>query len=662
MFLNEYSVIIAYWKLFYMKLLKITLFTLPFWGGELYSAEKQPNIMFVMTDYQSFEDIPMLTPYLDMPALGRMCKEGIVFNNHYSNSPISQPARWTIVSGRYPHYHKKWDNGGPWLPEDSPILMKSIKDAGYNTIGIGKMHFTPWNRMAGFDTRIICDCQASLIEDDYEMFLRKNGHTRKDFLKLQNSTDIYGIYEWPMADSLQSDYYVGEQTCRYIRKSIKKDKPWFMWVSFPGPHNPWDAPKEFVEPYLKREIDTIPNFEKDLSEKPYDITVVKCNYTRSVADLFDRYPNRRNEIIHRIRAGHYAKLTFIDRQLQRIIEELKRKDLLDNTIIIFTADHGSNLGAHGLIHKGVAYERSAKVPFIVWAPGLIKKHKVVEGYTSHVDIFPTIMDLIGHSKNKDLEGRSFCSSILGEGNGFKESYIEVRDNTSIVTDKYKLILYRTFNEKEFFDLRKDPYELKNAYTNPKYKHLIDSLTNVLYKFDPNLRSDMLKGAERMKYNVHVTHQRIFKVEDGETLRRERAPYFGGKSFEVNFNIKSCLDNGMLFFTQDGWTHGLSLFVENRKLCVGVMEWGDKSVIKSKDSLPAGSVAVSMRLKSTGELSVYVNDILYINTLSKWPMPVQSGRHEFFAGVFKVGLAGECITSGKMKEDYKGGIENFILKF
>lgn len=105
--------------------------------------EERPNILFITTDYHAREDIPELTSVLEMPALDRMCKEGVVFENHYCTAPICMPSRYTIVSGRYRHYHKMMDNGGKWLPEGTPVMMEKLSEAGYQTVGVGKMHFKP---------------------------------------------------------------------------------------------------------------------------------------------------------------------------------------------------------------------------------------------------------------------------------------------------------------------------------------------------------------------------------------------------------------------------------------------------------------------------------------------------------------------------------------
>jgi len=219
---------------------------------------EKPNIILITTDYKAWEDVSALTPVLKIPALDKLYREGFVFNNHYCTAPVCMPSRYTIVSGTYLHTHKMWDNGGRWLYEGSPILMEEFDRAGYRTVGIGKMHFKPWDRMTGFDERIIADCQGNwagdtLKQDDYHYYLKRVGKSHFDYLKYQDNTDLFDVYEWPMADTPDINYYVGEQTVRYIED---------------------------------------------------------------------------------------------DRQLKRILDMLEKKGKLDNTLIIFTSDHGTNLGDH----------------------------------------------------------------------------------------------------------------------------------------------------------------------------------------------------------------------------------------------------------------------------------------------------------------------------
>jgi len=464
-------------------------------------SRERPNILFITTDYQAWEDTPFTgSPYLDMPAIKKLGRQGVILENHYCTAPISMPSRYSIITGQYPHSHGMWDNGSGWIPEDSPILMEELKKAGYYSIGIGKMHFKPWDRLAGFDRRIIADRKGNWkgdnnFIDDYASYLSKAGLTRWDYLKYQDSSEIFGVYDWPYDDSLHIDYYVGDQTVNVIKKHELKE-PWFMWASFNGPHNPWDPPAVYSDFYKNMDLPDIPLLLDELESKPYDHTVLRYNYTRKVSDLLDKYPERNQEILKEIRAGHYGGLTFIDRQIEKIIKELKKSGKLKNTIIIFTSDHGCSLGENNNIHKGSLYERSAHVPMIVWNP-IRFKSGAVKGFSNHIDIMPTILSLAGVDIPRICEGVDISPLLNREKENVQDyAIIEIRNNYAIVTEKYKMGLYSTFREGDLYDRENDPNEWNNLYYNISYKHVVDSLTRILYNFNVDIKAIVENAPER----------------------------------------------------------------------------------------------------------------------------------------------------------------------
>jgi len=157
------------------------------WGKRIEEGKRireRPNILFICTDYQAGEDGSSLgSPFLDMPALDRLCKNGVVFSRYYSTAPVCQPSCCSWITGQYPHTLGMWCNYEQWIPEDSPILMKELNKHGYYTLNIGKMHFKPWDRMAGFHWRIIADRKGNIksdreYKDDYAQFLEKYGLTQ----------------------------------------------------------------------------------------------------------------------------------------------------------------------------------------------------------------------------------------------------------------------------------------------------------------------------------------------------------------------------------------------------------------------------------------------------------------------------------------------------
>lgn len=453
----------------------------------------QPNILFITTDYQAWEDIPAVLSFVEMPALDKLSREGVVMENHYCIAPICMPSRYTIVSGRYPHFHNMWDNGSDWLPEGTPTLMEKLSDAGYYNVGIGKMHFKPWERMAGFDVRITAEgkkngARDTLLRDDYAKFLEVNGLNRWDYLRLQKDTEVYGVYDWPFADSLHTDHFVGERSVRFISKDSLPE-PWFMWISFSGPHNPWDPPARYTQKYLEKELPKARSFIGELDSKPQDHRRVRYNYTGRLPRYMENNPEKIDSIIHRIKAGHYGNLTFIDEQIGRIINSLEQRNGLRNTAIFFSSDHGAHLGDHENIHKGTHYERSAHVPMVIWYPELINPG-VKSAFSTHVDIMPTFLGLAGVEPDINLPGYDLWPMLNGNADKVQDYAInEIRQSYSIITHDYKLGIYPNDSVADFYDRRKDPDELINCYSDPEYKVVIDSLMNVLLSSRPWLADE-----------------------------------------------------------------------------------------------------------------------------------------------------------------------------
>jgi arylsulfatase A-like enzyme len=240
--------------------------------------------------------------------------------------------------------------------------------------------------------------------------------------------------------------------------------------------------------YLDREL-PLPKWRPgELATKPKEETRLRFNYTRQVVDLIDRNPDRRDEIIHKIRAGHYGGLTFIDAQLGEILKALERKGILDETLILYSSDHGSHLGDHDLIHKGTIYDSSARVPFIVRAPGLIKAG-TTPAFAGHVDIMPTLLSLAGVPLPPDIEGRDLSPVLLGKAPSVQNHVIiEIRGGTGIITDRWKMMVYPNDNDGALYDLDADPDELENLYADTSLADVRRQLLETMSKTNPALKA------------------------------------------------------------------------------------------------------------------------------------------------------------------------------
>ncbi|MGW8323492.1 MAG: sulfatase-like hydrolase/transferase, partial [Thermodesulfobacteriota bacterium] len=352
-------------------------FALPACSPDLYNGTqgRRPNILLITTDYQSGLDIPTIGHrFLQMPVLERLSRDGMTFRNHFSNAPICIPARNTWITGQYPHSHGKWENVGGWVPDGSPVLMHELKAQGYQTIAVGKLHlgFPETDPLGGFDRWVSADrkgnYRAASQRDDYAAFLAERGLTRDDYLKLGVESPIPHVYDWPWDESWHIDAFVGARAREIIRGGELRE-PWFLWISFNGPHNPWDPPARCSAPYRDMELPLGHTFPGELDTKPRDHTRLRFNYTGEIARLIDRDPRRRDQILHAIRAGHYGNLSFIDEQVGGILDSLAQQGEAENTVVLWTSDHGAHLGDHDLIHKGTHYDSSARVPFVAFWPG-----------------------------------------------------------------------------------------------------------------------------------------------------------------------------------------------------------------------------------------------------------------------------------------------------
>jgi len=645
-----------------MKMRLTLLVIVIFFIGCRQKLPEKPNILFITTDYQAWEDTPKLTPVLQMPNLERLSDEGLVFNNHYCTAPVCMPSRYSIVTGTYPHTHGAWDNTNKWVPDDSPILMEELKKAGYRTVGIGKMHFRPWDRMAGFDERIIADAQGNwagdtLKRDDYYYYLREAGKTRFDYLKYQDSTDIFGVFDWPLDDTLDIDYFVGEETVRYV-KDGKLAGPWFLWVSFNGPHNPWDPPARYSEIYLNSDLPSARYTPGELESKPFAHTITRFNYTRKVVDHLDQYPGERDESIRRIRAGHYGGLSWIDEQIGKILDEMDSSGLLENTLVVFSSDHGAHLGDHDNIHKGTHYERSSHVPFIFWWPGVIKKGEF-KGFSSHVDIFPTFIDLAGGITPSKVEGKSLLPAMTGRAKASEQAYLEIIGNTSVVNDRYKFGLYRQYREGDLYDRKNDPGEFENLYYKEEYKPVVERLSQQLFDFDPTLR----EGYESAEEAEDLPTKMVFKY--GDVVGMGKGPYLNNSPFIVTVDIVAEEgDNGPVITNHEG-PHGFAIYLDKGSVWMAFKTWNNTGTYKIIPGFTPGNLSFKCELTQDGLLRVTGDKGELLSSFeTDWPKPYQDGRHEFLTGLYRAGICGGMavnpIGEYERGKDFSGSINSIKL--
>lgn len=434
--------------------------------------EKRPNILFLLTDDQNFQTIHALgNREIDTPNMDCLVKNGTVFTETHVmgglNGAISQPSRAMLLTGRgLMDVHRN----GSYIPESEKTFPEWFREAGYITFGTGKWH----SDKASFNRSFCCGENIFFGGMHNPGKDGKLGHRRPE-LTHYDSTGVYSnTFRPKMSDNAFSSELFADAAIEFISSRQDGDAPFLAYVAFTSPHDPRNVLPDYGKHYAGSEISLPDNF---LPQHPFDN-----------GDLYERDEKllslpRNPEEVKQERAYYYSMVNEVDVQIGRVIEALKKTGEYDNTIIVFAADNGLAVGAHGLLGKQNLYEESVKVPLVICGPGL-PKHQKRDSYNYLYDIFPTLCDLTGLDIPKTVKGVSLLPAL-------KSNKVRTRDNVlltymnlqrAIKKDGYKLILYNVNGERypQLFNLKKDPYEKTNLYGDPKYKEIQDKLTELLY--------------------------------------------------------------------------------------------------------------------------------------------------------------------------------------
>ncbi|GFF90572.1 choline-sulfatase [Aspergillus lentulus] len=369
-------------------------------------AAKKPNILYIMADQMAapllaFHDknSPIKTPNLD-----RLAREGVVFDSAYCNSPLCAPSRFVMVTGQLPSKIGAYDNASD-LPADIPTYAHYLRREGYHTALAGKMHFCGPDQLHGYEQRLTSD----IYPGDYGWSVNwDEPDIRPDWYHNMSSVMEAG----PVVRTNQLDYdeEVIYKSTQYLYDHVRHrtDQPFCLTVSMTHPHDPYAMTKEFWDMYEDVDIPlpktpAIPQDQQD----PHSQRVLKC------IDLWGKeIPEER---IKAARRAYYAACTYVDTNVGKLLKVLENCGLRDDTIVVFTGDHGDMLGERGLWYKMVWYENSARVPMIVHAPNRFAPKRVSEN-VSTMDLLPTFAAMGGAPLVKELplDGVSLMPYLTGE--------------------------------------------------------------------------------------------------------------------------------------------------------------------------------------------------------------------------------------------------------
>lgn len=369
-------------------------------------AEDRPNVLVLMCDQLRFDAIRAHgNPAIATPAIDRIVESGVTARRAYTESPVCVPARTAVLTGQLPHRNGVVDNGSP-LREDAPTFLSSLSAAGYFCQAIGKMHFSPVRTPHGFDRMWLSEeIPESAVEDEYLKDLIAAG--RDDVYEPHGVRHelYYSPQPSQLPEPLTTTAWTGRRTVEFLDSRVGVDEPFCCWTSFIKPHPPFDPPSPW---YLRYDPLRMPDPLRADEERDRLLFQVRTQH-RSKWTSADMEIDR----IRVMRAYYYAVVSHIDSWVGQILQALERNGQRENTILVFTADHGEYLGDHWAFGKRGFHDAAARVPFVWSWPGRIPAGRTTDALLGLTDLAPTLvaagggaaLDTDGHDILPLLQGR-----------------------------------------------------------------------------------------------------------------------------------------------------------------------------------------------------------------------------------------------------------------
>ena len=469
--------------------------------------KEQPNIIFIMTDQQRFDALHCMgNDAVVSPNIDEIAANGVLFVNGYTSVPSCTPARAGLLTGLSPWHHGMIGYGR--VAEKYKYEMpRMLREAGYYTFGVGKMHWFPQKTLHGFNGTLVDESgrveQDGFISDYRDWFKLNAPGKDPDVTGIGWNEHRAGTYK--LVENLHPTYWTGKTAVELI-KNYNLDKPLFLKVSFTRPHSPYDPPQRFVDMYKDAKIP-----EPFIGDWCAGFADRKSGKNSAYGDF---------GVEHAVnsRKHYYANISFIDEMVGEIIKALKEKEMYENSIICFTSDHGDMLGDHYHWRKTYAYEGSSHIPFIVQWPknfdAKIKRGSKLENPTELRDFLPTFLDAAGAEIPKDIDGSSLLTLIRDPDASWRP-YIDMEHSACYSKDNYwaaltdgnwKYIWFFSTGEEQLFNLKKDPGETVNLAVKNEYKQEL--------------------ATWRKRLAGHLSERGDAFVKDGKPVIRKKSMIYG----------------------------------------------------------------------------------------------------------------------------------------
>ncbi|MFW6304014.1 MAG: sulfatase-like hydrolase/transferase [Candidatus Sumerlaeota bacterium] len=479
------------------------------------------NILLITSDQQRWDGLGKEMSVLKTPNLDKLADRGILFNKAYTPSPVCTPARVSILTGQYPSRHGCYTIGTS-LPEDYPTCAEAMSSAGVFTALLGKAHFQPcttdptdylesfeapphifdfdffreWSGpYYGFELAklsIAHSCEKYAGSMHYGQWLKDEmGVELEDYFGNNAYTD-FG--PWSLPEELHNSRWTADETIEALEQAREDERPFFIWSSFQDPHNPcvtpepWASmyrPEDMPDYYLREgELDDKPEFYRALQEcRPTGDPDIDMDETGKNWYCVRGIEEMTEEKVKELTAVYFGMISLMDHHIGRILNRLEDLGLADNTIVIFTTDHGDYLGNHGFWWKGFpAYDDAQRIPFIVAHPECRTPGRRSDAPQNLVDIFPSAMRACGMDIPPLIQG-------IDQGEAWKDTSTCLRDWTMVeyrptegsfmqktfVKGDMKLVVYHDRPYGELYDMANDPEQLENLWEKPEMRECRENL-------------------------------------------------------------------------------------------------------------------------------------------------------------------------------------------
>ncbi len=457
----------------------------------------RPNILFIMADQLGAGSLGCYGGVDCSPTLDRLASQGVRFDRCYSTHPVCAPNRATMLTGRSALVHGITGNNLKLQP-DNPTYAHVLRKVGYRLGGFGKFHVdsmampVPENlSYLGFDEAIVTEdprlgpwldwirrehgeyFEQALATSWPIPWMHNYGPDGEDLTKTYLSayhkhlaarakaSPWYLMYPSPLPPELNQTAYITDRAIDFMARHAQReaDRPFFCHVSYVDPHDPYDPPEPYASMFDPADMPPA---------RPAAWMAEGCPTLERTRRFHDFYKHDRPDVIAKLRALFAGSVRYIDDQIARLVGFLADRGLADNTILVFTTDHGEMLGDHGLITKGAKhYDMGIRNPLIISGAGV--NGQVDERLVCSLDFFPTFCDWAGIAPQgrPPLEGRSFAKTGAGREAPWPELAVDASSVRSVITDDgYRLTLYPNDGYYQMFNLREDPDEQHNLYRDP----------------------------------------------------------------------------------------------------------------------------------------------------------------------------------------------------